>query len=98
MHQLLLQNRTGISRKNGSVELLRFLFTSVIIFFHINLDLWDQQKVVAVIRGIPVTFFQHGNIAVEFFFLVTGWLMARSVYQKIMTEAGEQKRSAQETV
>ena len=97
MHQLLLQNRTGISRKNGSVELLRFLFTSVIIFFHINLDLWDQQKVVAVIRGIPVTFFQHGNIAVEFFFLVTGWLMARSVYQKIMTEAGEQKRSAQES-
>ena len=25
------------------------------------------------------------------------WLMARSVYQKIMTEAGEQKRSAQES-
>ena len=95
MHQLQVRNRTGISRKNGSVELLRFLFTSVIIFFHINLDLWDQQKVVSVIRGIPVTFFMHGNIAVEFFFLVTGWLMARSVCQKILAEEGEQKWNAE---
>ena len=58
--------------KNASVELLRFLFTSIIIFFHINLDLWDQKKVIAVVREIPVTFFKHGNIGVEFFFLVTG--------------------------
>ena len=69
-------------QKNGSVELLRFLFTSIIIFFHINLDLWDQKKVLAVIRDIPVTFFNHGNIGVEFFFLVTGWLMAKSIYSR----------------
>ena len=69
-------------QKNGSVEFLRFLFTSIIIFFHINLDLWDQKKVVAVIRDIPVTFFNHGNIGVEFFFLVTGWLMAKSIYSR----------------
>ena len=69
-------------QKNGSVELLRFLFTSIIIFFHINLDLWDQKKIIAVIRDIPVTFFNHGNIGVEFFFLVTGWLMAKSIYSR----------------
>ena len=69
-------------QKNGSVEFLRFLFTSIIIFFHINLDLWDQKKVLAVIRDIPVTFFNHGNIGVEFFFLVTGWLMAKSIYSR----------------
>ena len=86
MEKLSLRKRTGSDTKNGAVELLRFLFTSVIIFFHINLDLWDQQKVVAVVRGIPVTFFKHGNIAVEFFFLVTGWLMARSVWKKILAE------------
>ena len=68
--------------KNASVELLRFLFTSIIIFFHINLDLWDQKKVIAVVREIPVTFFKHGNIGVEFFFLVTGWLMAKTIYTK----------------
>jgi len=71
------------SQRNGSVELLRFLFTTIIIFFHINLDLWDQQKIVGEFFGAPVTFFKHGNIAVEFFFLVTGCLMAKSVYGKL---------------
>ena len=73
---------TPVKQKNGSVELLRFLFTTIIIFFHINLDLWDQKKVIAVIKGVPVTFFNHGNTGVEFFFLVTGWLMARSIYTR----------------
>lgn len=77
-----MNKKTSIKQKNGSVELLRFLFTSIIIFFHINLDLWDQKKIVAVIGDFAVTFFQHGNIGVEFFFLVTGWLMAKSVYSR----------------
>ncbi len=76
-----MNGHTG-KTKNASVELLRFLFTSIIIFFHINLDLWDQKKVIAVVREIPVTFFKHGNIGVEFFFLVTGWLMAKTIYTK----------------
>ncbi len=77
-----MDSQTRVKQKNGSVELLRFLFTSIIIFFHINLDLWDQKKVVAVIGDAPVTFFSHGNIGVEFFFLVTGWLMAKSIYSR----------------
>lgn len=84
---------SGRRQKNGSVELLRFLFTSVIIFFHINLDLWDQQKVIGLVGGAPVTFFMHGNIAVEFFFLVTGWLMAASVYRKIRGAGGSSEAS-----
>ena len=77
-----MNNQTYKKQKNGSVEFLRFLFTSIIIFFHINLDLWDQKKVIAVIGDAPVTFFNHGNIGVEFFFLVTGWLMAKSIYSR----------------
>ena len=69
-------------QKNGSVELLRFLFTSIIIFFHINLDLWDQKKIIAVIGDIPVTFFNHGNIGVEFFFLVSGYLIAAKAWNR----------------
>lgn len=69
-------------KKNSSIELLRFLFTSIIIFFHINLDLWDQKKTVAVVEGFRITFFKYGNIGVEFFFLLTGCLMARSIYKK----------------
>lgn len=74
--------------RNGSIELLRFLFTTIIIFFHINLDLWNQEKTVAVIRGIPVTFFQHGNLGVEFFFLVSGYLMAETVCRQIRAQSG----------
>ena len=48
-------------KRNNSIELLRFLFTAIIIFFHVNLDLWDQDKVIAVIRGVPVTFFTWGS-------------------------------------
>lgn len=73
-------------KRNNSIELLRFLFTAIIIFFHVNLDLWDQNKVIAVIRGVPVTFFEHGNLGVEFFFLVTGYLLARSVHKKIQED------------
>lgn len=75
--------------KNGSVEFLRFLFTSVIILFHINLDLWDQGKVAAVVGGVPVAFFHHGNLGVEFFFLVTGFLMAGSVRKEISGGRGQ---------
>ena len=76
------------SGKNGSVELLRFLFTSVIILFHINLDLWDQGKVAAVAGGVPIAFFHHGNLGVEFFFLVTGFLMAKSVWKDTARDRG----------
>lgn len=81
-------------KRNNSIELLRFLFTAIIIFFHINLDLWDQGKVIAVIRGIPVTFFMHGNLGVEFFFLVTGYLLARSVHKKIQADRSNPGMSA----
>ena len=47
-----MNGQTSAKQKNGSVELLRFVFTSIVIFFHINLDLWDQKKVVAVIRDV----------------------------------------------
>lgn len=72
-------------KRNNSIEFLRFLFTTIVIFFHINLDLWDQKKVIAIVGGVPVTFFKHGNMGVEFFFLVTGYLMAASIYKKNQT-------------
>ena len=79
-------DRSTKGKRNNSIELLRFLFTAIIIFFHINLDLWDQGKVIAVIRGVPITFFMHGNLGVEFFFLVTGFLLAGSVHKKIQED------------
>ncbi len=67
------------SKKNGRVELLRFLFAMVILLFHIQkrfadewISVWDDN----------VYFFNHGNIGVEFFFLVSGFLLAAGCYSK----------------
>ena len=79
--------------RNGGIELLRFLFTGIIIFFHINLDLWDQKKIVAVIHSVTVTFFQHGNLGVEFFFLVSGYLMAETVCRQNSARSGSSASS-----
>ncbi len=52
------------SKRNGEIDLLRFLFSLGIVFFHFNIDYKKD-------------FFVNGYIGVEFFFLVTGYLMAR---------------------
>ena len=52
-------------KRNGEIDLLRFLFSIIIVFFHFN-EFYDF--------GI----FARGDIFVEFFFIVTGFLMAKS--------------------
>lgn len=62
--------------KNGTIELLRFIFCIGVILFHchriMGVDLFQLPV------GRPF-FFNKGYIGVEFFFLVTGFLMAASV-------------------
>lgn len=65
--------------KNGRVELLRFIFALMILFFHIQKRFIDGKPYIA---GTGLTFFYHGNIGVEFFFLVSGWLMAAGCFAK----------------
>ena len=55
-----------MSKRNGEIDLLRFIFAMSIVFVHFT-----------VFNGFD--FFIHGYIGVEFFFLVSGYLMARSV-------------------
>lgn len=57
--------------RNGTIEIMRFIFCFIIILYHINnrLELPPYES---------MTFFFHGKIGVEFFFLVSGWLMAKS--------------------
>lgn len=52
------------NKRNGEIDLLRFVFAMAILIFHFN-DLYTY--------GI----FYHGNICVEFFFVVSGFLMAK---------------------
>lgn len=61
-------------RRNGKIELLRFVFCICVLLYHINNDLWGGDKLVAD----GVSFFSHGRTGVEFFFLVSEYLAAKS--------------------
>ncbi len=52
------------NKRNGEIDLLRFVFAMGILIFHFN-DLYNF--------GV----FANGNICVEFFFIVSGFLMAK---------------------
>lgn len=66
--------------KNGRVEFLRFIFAIGILFFHIHKRFAVNGNISIGIKGIY--FFNHGYIGVEFFFLVSGYLLAASAYSK----------------
>lgn len=63
-------------QRNGKIDLLRFLFSLTVIFYHLNVDLSARK-----LRIGDFTFFSEGRIAVEFFFLVTGYLTAAKIYK-----------------
>lgn len=55
-----------MKKKNGEIELFRFVFSTFIVLNHFN-NAFDNFK-----------FFPKGYIGVEFFFLISGFLMAMS--------------------
>lgn len=65
--------------KNGMIELMRFVFCIIIILFHLN----NRNPVV---YETGMTFFKHGRIGVEFFFLVSGYLLANTAYRQFDSE------------
>ncbi|MBQ7148117.1 MAG: acyltransferase [Pseudobutyrivibrio sp.] len=67
-------------KKNGRVEFLRFIFALAILFFHIHKRFADGGMIELGNTGL--NFFARGYIGVEFFFLVSGYLLAASAYAK----------------
>ena len=59
--------RSEKRKRNGRIDLLRFVFALVIMLHHSRYVLGDDHAV-----------FIGGSLAVEFFFLVSGYLMAVS--------------------
>ena len=53
--------------RNGKIDLLKFLFSIMVIVFHFNKHLYNYD------------FCQRGYIAVEFFFVTSGFLFAKSL-------------------
>ncbi|MCC8063654.1 MAG: acyltransferase [Clostridiales bacterium] len=77
-----------MKQKNGKIELMRFVFCVCIVLFHIAVidNIFPDTK----IRIGPLCFFYRGYLGVEYFFLVSGALMAKSVRSRIRKEeAGE---------
>ncbi len=58
-------------KRNATIEFMRFVFCMLVILYHIN------NRLDFELSG-HLSFFANGKIGVEFFFLVSGWLMAKS--------------------
>jgi len=63
-----------MKKRNNLVELFRFIFSLLVVGFHIQFTFGDG-----------VNFFASGSLAVEFFFLISGYFMAKSI-EKIATQ------------
>lgn len=64
-------------QKNGKIELLRFLFSIGILYFHIQKYITGEALTE---KGIHFSPFYFGSMGVEFFFVLSGFLMAASVF------------------
>lgn len=82
--------------RNSSIEALRFLCASAIIFGHIKRDL-KIRATFFTIGDIGIRFFPNSNQCVEFFFMVTGFFLARTCYSRLKTSISDEHVIAEET-
>lgn len=70
-------------RRVGKIELLRFLFGISIVCFHLNGPIFGHFVILRETQAFGITFFRHASQSVEFFFLVSGYLMAASIDRRL---------------
>lgn len=75
------------SKRSGKIELLRFLFCMAVLLFHANKYFLDDISVKK--DDLHPVLFVHGFIGVEFFFITSGYLMAKSALKKAAQNGGE---------
>ena len=75
-----------MKQRNATIELMRFLFASSVVLFHIAGTLWNRKLILFSSGDLRLTLFRTGSIGVEFFFLVSGFLMAKSIYRRQTAE------------
>ena len=67
-------------RGNGVIELYRFMFCMAILFFHAEKYFLGEPGKLGAFKPY---FFVHGAVGVEFFFVCTGFFLARSIKKRI---------------
>lgn len=63
------------AKRNGEIELLRFLFSVIIVLFHCNKDIFDCISP----ENYSYALAPRGYIGVEFFFMLSGYFMAAGI-------------------
>ena len=71
--------KTQKSKRNGKIEFLRFVFCMAVLLFHCCKYVLGEASCE---KGYHLSLFCHGSMGVEFFFLVSGVLMAKTAYKK----------------
>lgn len=71
------------SRRNGKIEFYRFYFCIAVLLFHAGKYIIGEPS---FNNGIDLSLFSHGAMSCEFFFLVSGFLMAKLIYKKQTAE------------
>lgn len=69
-------------KRNGTLEFWRFVFSIFVLLRHAERYVLGEP---VLDKGVFFDFFPHGAIGVEFFFLLTGLFMARSVDKELQT-------------
>lgn len=70
--------KSGIkSQRNGKIEFYRFVFSIYVLLMHTAMYIIEPEYTDEDI----ISFFARGAMGVEFFFLVSGYLMAQTVYK-----------------
>ncbi len=75
-------------KRNGRIELYRFIFAIYVLLFHFEKYFMGEPSLK---DGFHLALFPHGSIGVEFFFLLSGFFMAKSIKKKrnsMMEEKG----------
>lgn len=100
MEKIQSQNNVSVtipkekSGKNGKIELLRFVFCMAVLLFHAEKYICGEPSLK---NGIHFAAFPHGSMGVEFFFVLSGFLMAKSIFKKVEKEECSKNGSALST-
>ena len=69
-----------LKKRNGTLELMRFVFCLAILFYHIGKY---TSGTPSLKNGVFLALFPHGAMGVEFFFLLTGVFLAQSLDKQL---------------